>query len=176
MTAITTPTRDSTTRVGRFVAYDPSGTVRGLTASLLGMWPKGTTAKNRTVQKNRERIMWGGMLNPVDVLYRMSLAAIDEGKDGIQWAKDLVASLEKYKARHERQGSGLLPFPERHLRIAMRAEREDSEADVARMQIKAGCIASLEKARAERLDAIAEFENEVEALTAEIAELRAGGR
>lgn len=165
-----------TMRTEQFIAHDPSGVVGGLTGSLLGLWPKGTTAKNKSVQKNRARIMWGGMLNPVDILYRMLLSAIDEGKDGIQWAKDIVSSLERYKARHvRRQSLGVIPIGEAHDRMLVAAIREDAEADCKEATVDLDSIDSLEAARAERLEAMNKDERKVVFYTARLAELRAKG-
>lgn len=168
------PTSDGAMRIGQFVAHDPSGIIGGLTKTLLAIWPKGTTPKNKDVAKNRQRIMWGGTLNPIDTLYRMSCAAVDEGRDGLQWARDLIAQVEQYKVRHERPSSGVLPFSQVHVRLVTRSIREDCEADVATAGVDLDDIASLEQARKERLEAIGQDERLVECYTHRIAELRAG--
>lgn len=171
---------DNRTNAPRFSAdwirHDPSVVVRSLTATLVNIWPKGEPPKRAIVKGWRQRLL-DGRADPVKIVYRLMLAAIDEGKSVAvvcQWLDDMKASVIAYAERHERrQGSGVLPFPDMHTRLVTRSICEDADADVATAQVKAECIASLEKARAERLQAIEADERLVESYTAQIAQLRA---
>lgn len=176
-TAVQTQRNDeSTTRVADVTDHNPSGCVRGITETFLGIWSKRTTPKRAAIAKLRGRIMWGGSLNPIDTLYRISCAAIDEGKPlavVLQFAKDFIAAVEAYAARRERRTAGILPIPTLHSRVKVGAIREDMEADCAEEVVDFTCEASLEKARAERQQHIDQEQRKVDLYTLGLAQLRA---
>lgn len=175
MTAITHEHRAATTTNERFIDHDPSRVIRSLTDSLLAVWPKRSAPRNPSIAKVRGRIMWG-QIEPMRPLYLLACGAIDEGHPVeivVAWAKDFIAAVEAYAARKQRrQSAGVLPFHQISQRLVVSAIREDAEADSAECLVDEDDVASLEKARAERLESIDAEERKVELLTKRIAELR----
>lgn len=169
---------DSSTTVKDAIDNGLSGSIRALTQAVVGVWADRHPPKRPAIAKVHRAVRFG-QVEPLKPLLTLAFGAIDEGKDPavvVQPYRDFIALVDAYAARRDRrQSAGVLPFPEVRTRVAVRAEREDCEADCDRMQIKDGCIATLEKARASRQEAIAEFQREVEVMTNEIAFLRVNG-
>lgn len=158
--------------------HDPTDSIRAFTRGVIAIWPDRTQPKRAGIASLRARLM-AKASDPFSILYRLALGAIDEGKPVacvVQPFRDFIAAVEGYAARRERHSAGVLAFPEAHVRHVTHAIREDAEADIAAAQVKAECIASLEKARQERLDAIAADERLVECYTKQLAQLRSGVR
>lgn len=144
---------------------------------MVAIWPKGSQPRRHTIASLRARLM-ARTSDPIGILYRIACGAVDDGRPMLmilQPFRDFIAQVEAYAARRERQSAGVIAFPQVHVRLVTRSIREDCEADVATAGVDLDSIASLEKARAERLDAIAADERLVEGYTQRIAELRARG-
>lgn len=167
---------DSSTTVRDAIDNGLSESVQALTMAVVGVWPKGHPPKRPAIAKVHRSVRFG-QVEPVKPLLTLAYGAIDEGKDCavvVQPYRDLIALVEAYAARKDRRGAGVLPFPELHPRLVTHSIREDADADCATANVKGEDIASLERARAERLEAIAQDERLVELYTAQIAKLRAG--
>lgn len=152
----------------------PSSAVRALTQTMIAAVPKVLA-----VASLRADVMMG-KTKPVEHVLRLMLAAIDSGcavDDVTLWLRDADAYVRAYAARRaqRQQSVRVLPFPEVHARMVTRSIREDAEADCATAVVDLNDIASLEAARQERLDSIAQDQRLVECYTRRIAELRADG-
>jgi hypothetical protein len=161
-----------------------AGSVRALTKTLLGPWDELPVGRRMPATPSTAKLkadIRDQKVKPFEHLLRMLYASVDAGipvEKVTQCLRDCIALVDQYAARKaRREGAGLLPFPQRFLRICDKriAEQGDAESAGLRVIRESATVADLEKARKERLEVIAVDEAEVEALTTEIAYRRSRG-
>ena len=159
-----------TTFAERFGVAGLTATVREITKTLTGAVPR-----HPSIASLRADVM-SGKTKPVEHLLRLAFAAVDLGSPVEKvtlWVDDFKNTVQQYALRRERrQGLGILPADQVHVRLVTRSIREDCESDAATAGVDLDSVESLEKARGERLEAIAHDQRLAELYTGRIAELR----
>lgn len=149
-----------------------------LTETLVEVWPLGTRPKAPSIRRLRVNVKFNRN-RPFETLVRFAFAAIDEGKPvGVvtKAFKDLIAAVEHRAAQRAHQLlTGVIPIRQQYARVLTSAILEDGQADARAATVDLDSVESLEKARAERIEAMAKDERLVEFYTARLAQLRARG-
>lgn len=154
-----------------------SHSVRSLTRAFLKPWddykrtPKDGQASSYRLRMKADRVL------PMQMLYRVSLAAVDAGIPWaavVAWADQYSQMIREYSERRaKRMGLvAVLPFPDRWARLNAKDAIEQGEAAAACWKVDGSDLDSLERARKELADEREVIDLQMSALDEKIAQFR----